>query len=73
MTTPQPTKEMKAEQAKDFQRVLDISGVTDPVIRRFMTRQFVAACSMAFYDGVIAQIETHQTLIAISPKKKGRK
>lgn len=72
MTTPNPTKEMKAAQAKDIQRVLDIGGVTDPTIRKFITRQYVRACSMAFYDGVIAQLENTQTLIAISPKQKGR-
>lgn len=70
MTTPNPSAQMKAEQTKDIQRVLDVAGITNPTVRRFITRQYVAACSMAFYDGVIAQIENSQTLIAISPKKK---
>jgi len=73
MKTPNPSAQMKADQTKDILRVLDISRISDPTLRRFITRQYVAACSMAFYDGVIAQIETHQTLLAISPKRKGRK
>jgi len=73
MKTPNPTPQMKADQTKDIQRVLDISGISDPIIRRFITRQFVNACSMAFFDGVIAQIDTTQTLIAISPKRKSKK
>jgi hypothetical protein len=73
MTTPTIQFELRAEQTKTIQRVLDIAGITDPTIRKFITRQFVNGCSMAFYDGVLAQIGNTQTLIAISPRQKGKK
>ena len=73
MKIPTPSAQMKADQTNAIQHVLDISGISDPIIRRFITRQYVTACSMAFFDGVIAQIDATQTLIAISPKRKGKK
>lgn len=66
-----PTPQQKGEQSKAIKRMLELAGIKDKIIIGYMTRQIERMCLMAFYDGVIAEIENTHTLIAISPKRKG--